>query len=101
MDEREQIEARLRAYIHPNTPEGAEQEAAFDDAVDAQLEYEQQGGGEGLPPGVASLSVGNYSVTMAEPGNAAYTQASLCPAAWAILRNAGLLRRALPVAQRL
>ncbi len=100
MSEREQIEARLRAYIRPNEAKTPEEEAALAKAVDAQLAYEQSGG-EGLPPGVESMTIGEYSVRASAPTGAAYTSASLCPAAWAILTNAGLLRRAWPVAQRL
>ena len=100
MGERERIAERLRAYIRPNEAETEAQKAAFERAVDAQLEWEERGGEE-LPPGVKALSVGNYSVTMDEPSGAACTRANISPAAWAILTNAGLLARAWPVAQRL
>ena len=93
MDERELIEERLRAYIHPNAVETVEQEDAFDSAVDAQLAYEQ--GGAGLGPGVASFSIGDFSATMDAAGS------EICSAARAILFNAGLLRRTLPTAKRL
>ena len=101
MSERTYIEARLKAYIHPNVPQTAEQEAAFDEAVTAQLAYEADQDVASLPGSVQSLSIGSYSVTMAEPAGGAYTQATICPAAWAILFNAGLLKRALPTAKRL
>lgn len=101
MDERDLIEARLLAYIRPNEPATSEAEAAFADAVDAQLAYEQKSGGAELPPGVESLSIGDYSVRAFEPSGAAYTSASICPVAWAILVNAGLLKRTWPQAQRL
>ena len=101
MNEREHIEARLRAYIHPNVPQTAEQEGAFDRAVTAQLAHAAaQDAGE-LPGNVRSLSIGSYSVTMAEPAGGAYTQATICPAAWAILFNAGLIRHSMPVAKLL
>ena len=101
MNEREYIEERLRAYIHPNAVETAAQEEAFESAVDAQLAYAaEQEDGE-IPGNVQSFSVGNYSVTLAERTGGAYTQESICPAAWAILFNAGLLRRSMPVAKRL
>ena len=100
MGERERIAERLRAYIRPNEAETEAQQAAFERAVDAQLEWEQRGGGE-LPLGVTSLSIGSYSVTAAEASGAACTRANLSPAAWAVLTNAGLLARAWPVAQRL
>ena len=100
MEQRQLIAERLRAYIHPNAVETAEQEAAFARAVDAQLAYEAEQGGE-IPGNAQSFSVGNYSVTLAEPSGGAYSQATIAPAAWAILFNAGLLRRDLPVARRL
>ncbi len=103
MDDRERVEERLKAYIHPNLAETLEQQAAFDDAVDAQVEFEAtQAKALGDVPGnVQSFSVGNYSVTKAEAEGASYTRATICPAAWAILFNAGLLRRSLPIARRL
>ena len=100
MGERERIAERLRAYIRPNEAGTEAQKVAFERAVDAQLEWEQRGGGK-LPPGVQSLTIGSYSVTLAEPSGAASTRMNLSPAAWAILTNAGLLARAWPVAQRL
>ena len=101
MDERERIEERLKAYIHPNAVDTAEQEEAFELAVDAQLEYENAHGAGEIPGNVQGYSIGGYSVTLAEPVGGAATRATLCPAAWAILFNAGLLRHAMPVARRL
>lgn len=101
MDAREHIEERLRAYIHPNAVDTAEREEAFESAVDAQLAYESANEGGELPGNVRSFSVGNYSVTLDDSATGADGQASVCPAAWAILFNAGLLRHALPVARRL
>lgn len=100
MDERARMEERLYAYILPNEPKTPEQQSAFDEAVDAQLAFERQGD-ERLPPGVESLTIGSYSLRASASAGAADSGASLCPAAWALLRNAGLLRRTLPVAQRL
>ena len=94
MSAREQVEARLRAYIHPNAVETGAQQEAFDEAVDAQLEYEA--GGENLPGNVKSFSVGSYSVTLG--GGAGE---SLGPAARAVLFNAGLLKRSWPTARRM
>ena len=101
MDEREYISERLRAYIQPNAAETAEQEEAFENAVDAQLQYEADQGNEEIPGNVRSFSVGNYSVTLDGAAGGADAQARICPAAWAILFNAGLLKRVLPVAKRL
>ena len=101
MNERKYIEERLRAYIHPNVVVTEEQERALENAVDAQLEYESAQGGAEIPGNVQSFSVGNYSVTLSESAGGADAQGNLCPAAWAILYNAGLLRHAMPVAKRL
>ena len=101
MNAREHIQERLRAYIHPNTVKTAEQKEAFDHAVDAQLAYEAAHDLGEIPGNVQSFSIGSYSVTLAEQASGADTQATVCPAAWAILFNAGLLRHALPVAKRL
>lgn len=101
MNAREHIEERLKAYIHPNTAQTAEQETAFDEAVTAQLAYEASQDAAELPGNIQSLSIGSYSVTVAEPAGGAYTQATICPAAWATLFNAGLLKRAMPTAKRL
>ena len=101
MDERERIEERLRAYIYPNAAQTKAQREAFDEAVDAQLEYESAQGTQGLPGNVRGYSIGSYSVTLAEAPGGAYSRSTICPAAWALLFNAGLLKHTLPVAQRL
>lgn len=100
MTDREQVEARLLAYIRPNEVSTAEERAAFDAAAEAQLAWERRGGEE-LPPGVESLTIGSYSVKRSGDGSAVCSLSSLSPAAWAILTNAGLLRRTLPQAKRI
>ena len=101
MGEREYIEERLKAYIHPNAAVTSAQKDAFEEAVDAQFAYENAQGAAEVPGNVRSYSVGNYSVTLAESAGGEDTQATVCPAAWAILFNAGLLRRGMPTAKRL
>ena len=100
MDLKEAIRERLTAYISPNKARSSIQKAAFESAVEAQLEYEQANPEESLPPNVQSVTIGKYSVT-ARAGQSEYTRSSICPAAWAFLFNAGLLKRSLPVARRL
>ena len=95
------IEARLKAYIHPLTPQTNDQEAAFSDAVEAQIEYEASLETEGIPGNVQSFSTGGMSVTLSEGMTGAYTRNTLCPTAWALLFNAGLIQHAMPVARRL
>ena len=101
MNERERIEERLRAYIYPNIARTREQQEAFNNAVDAQLDYESAQGMGDVPGGVQSFSVGNYSVTFADASGGVDASGNLCPAAWAFLHNAGLLKHAMPVAKRL
>lgn len=97
----ESVEARLKAYIAPNAPQTSEQNDAFEQAVEAQAEYESAAGG-GIPEGVQAFSIGDFSATMAgASGGSGYTRATLSPHAWAILFNAGLIRHAMPVARRL
>lgn len=96
------VEARLTAYIAPNTPRTKAQKDAFELAVEAQMEYEQSAALAGVPAGVSSFSLGDFSATLssgaASPG---YTRETISPYAWALLHNAGLLRRgAIPTARR-
>lgn len=99
------VEARLKAYIAPNTPRTKAQKDAFELAVEAQVEYERDmAGWQMAPAGASSYSMTNdgvsVSVTMAG-GGAAYTESTLHPYVWALLNNAGLLRRgAIPTARR-
>lgn len=97
------VRERLSAYIYPRRPETDEQEIAFDDAVQAQVEYEERNDGLSMPAGVASASNDGVSVTFRSDRTetAEYTVASICPAAYAYLFNAGLIRHTLPVARRL
>lgn len=97
------VRARLTAYIAPNTPRTDAQEQAFELAVEAQAEYESAQM-QGVPVGAQSYSMSNdgvsVSVTYAGAG-AAYSEQTLSPYAWALLKNAGLLRRgAIPTARR-
>lgn len=99
--ERSAIEAKLLAYMHPNVPEGSDQRAAFDRAVDEQLAFEARGARGELPDGVDELTIGSYTIRRGEWSGADATPSGICRAALAILFNAGLLRRALPQARKL
>lgn len=100
------VEARMTAYITPNTPQTQAQQEAFDTAVEVQVEYETEAAQwQTAPAGAQSYSMSNdgvsVSVTMGSSG-AAYTEATLHPYAWALLKNAGLLRRGdVPTARRM
>lgn len=99
------VQARLTAYIAPNTPRTKAQQEAFELAVEAQVEHEKNAAAwQSVPAGASSYSMTNdgvsVSVTMAGSG-AAYTESTLHPYAWALLKNAGLLRKgAIPTARR-
>lgn len=106
IDREDSVRARLTAYIAPNTPRTKEQQRAFDDAVDAQVDYETELESARIGPMDAeSYSVSNdgvsVSATYAARAGAAYTEETLHPYVWALLKNAGLLRRgAIPTARR-
>lgn len=97
------VRERLTAYIYPRAPSTYAQETAFDNAVEAQMEYEEAHPQEAVPEGIASMSNDGMTVSYAESGSrsALYTQASISPAAYAFLLNAGLIGGAIPRARRL
>lgn len=99
----EHVRERLTAYIHPRKPETDEQRAAFELAVQAQTAYEERNEELEMPNGVSSASNNGISVTFRSdrPATAEYGLATICPAAYAYLFNAGLIRRTLPTARRL
>ena len=95
----DEVRARLLALIAPIVPADNAQSAALDAAVAAQADYEQTHG-EALDAarrGVVSYSVGGYSERLGGRGGMDW----LCPYARALLENAGLLKRSMPVARRL
>lgn len=99
----ENVEARLKAYIAPNAPQTAAENYAFEQAVEAQMEYEERSaeGDAQIPMGVAGYTAGNFSVNYARARSGEFDQFSISPYARAILQTAGLLRHAMPVARRL
>lgn len=94
------VEARLTAYIAPNVPSTNAQKQAFELAVEAQAEYEKEM--SAIPAGMESFKLGDFSAEVKSPAAyAEYTQDTLHPYAWALLYNAGLLRKvAIPTARR-
>ena len=93
----EEVRARLLALIAPNRPDDAPE--AFEAAVLAQAGYEADHGDalDAARRGVRSFSVGGYSESYGDGA----ARDGLSPHARALLFNAGLLRRSLPVARRL
>lgn len=100
------VQARLTAYIAPNTPRTKAQKDAFDQAVEAQADYEKSLETAQVGPANAqSYSENNdgvsVSVSYAARAGAAYSESTLHPYVWALLKNAGLLRKgAIPTARR-
>lgn len=96
------IRERLLAYILPRRPETEAQEGALAAAVAAQAAYEDAAGLGDLPGNVASVSNDGVSMTFTTGAAAqtGYSRETLSPAAWAILRNAGLIAYALPTARK-
>lgn len=91
--------ARLLAYIAPVTPHTIDEWTAFGNAVNAQIASEAQNGPYFVSGPVKSISDDGMTVTFTEAARGPeYTQETVCPAAWAYLRNAGLIRRDLPTA---
>lgn len=102
MDLEDSVRERLTAYIYPNRPASTAQEKAFEAAVAAQVEYEQRNAETDVPESLSAFAIGDFSVTAREASrSAAYTLETLSPYAWALLKNAGLLKGTLPVARRL
>ena len=97
------VTERLKAYIHPNVAQSDEQKEAFLKAVQYQVEYEASHADalDIVQRGVQSFSSGNYSETYFTRKAGEYAASTLCPASYATLFNAGLLRRGMPVARRL
>ena len=83
-------------------PETEAQIRALADAVEAQADYESASGIAELPGNVASVTNDGVSMTFVQgrAGGSGYTRETISPAAWAFLRNAGLIAYALPTAKK-
>ena len=97
------VRERLTAYIYPRAPSDEAQEEAFENAVNAQVEYESENETIAAPPGVAAISNDGVSVSFesSRVTGGAYSIHTIAPEAYAYLYNAGLIRHTLPVARRL
>ena len=97
----EGVRQRLLAYILPRRPETAEQETAMTNAVEVQLAYENDHAYSDVPGNVSSYKNDGLSVTFVQGRRAAiYSDDTLSPVAWSILRNAGLIVHDWPTARR-
>ena len=98
----EGVRERLLAYILPRRPATQAQQAALENAVEAQIAYEDENGVSGLPGNIAAYSNDGVSMTFAQGRSApTYTSDTISPVAWSILRNAGLIAYSLPTARKL
>ena len=93
-------EARLLAYITPNTPRCDEQIEAFCKAVYAQYRHEHSAAAsqmDGVPEGLRSFTVNGFSATLDDMVNGSTLfRTGISRTAWAILLYAGLLYRGVP-----
>ena len=95
------VRERLLAYILPRRPATPEQETALDNAVEVQVDYEAAMGIAGVPGNVAAYSNDGVSMTFVQGRNApTYSDDTISPVAWSILRNAGLIAYSLPTARK-
>lgn len=99
----ENMKARMLAFIFPNKPVTVEQVTAFEQAVMAQLVYEQNNAPEGealavlksLPNGVESFTIGTFSMKFdgSYNKNETLSKSTVCPQAYWLLLDSSLLYR--------
>lgn len=93
-------EARISAYIVPNTPRCSDQAKAFETAVYAQVEFEtNQANAQigSMPGGLSSFSVNGFSATFRESGSGTMFPCGVSVRAKSELMLAGLLYRGVSV----
>lgn len=91
-----ETEARMLAFIIPNTPLTEAAQDAFCTAVYAQMLYEYQvkASQKDLPFGAKSFSLGNFSMSFdAQTDFTTLSRKNIAPAAYALLLREGLLYR--------
>lgn len=90
-------EARMLAYITPNTPRCDEQIEAFCQAVYAQYRHEHSAAAsqiDGVPEGLRSFTLNGFSATLDDTVNGSMLfRTGISRTSWAILLYAGLLYR--------
>lgn len=98
---------RIMAFIFPNVPVTEEQREAVEKAVAYQIDHEKEilaamdVEDVNLPNGVQSFQVGNFSMSFANDGyknGAVLTKETICPVAYGVLLQAGLLYRGVRTA---
>lgn len=93
-DDLERMRPRMMAFICPNNPETDAEIAAFDQAMKWQIahEYSLAQRTSDLPEGVKSFRIGDFSATLEDAGGE-LTRRTICPSAYGVLLQAGLLYR--------
>lgn len=96
-EEKEAMQARMNAYIFPNTPYTAEEKAAFEKAVLFQIQNERMQkealGGQTLPDGLKEFTIGHFQGAFETGISSALSRKTICGAAYGELLRAGLLYR--------
>lgn len=96
-DEIEAMIPRIRAFIFPSIPRTDEERSAFDRAVYFQINHEKSQvaltNGQQLPEGVSSFSIGDFSMSFGSGASdyGVLTRRTICPTAYGLLLEAGLL----------
>ena len=94
----ETMRERLLAFCFPNIPISPEQQEAFERAAALQYAWEQerQQALSGLPKGVKSFRLGDFSAELdTDSSTGKLTSKTICPAAYSLLLRSGLLCKAL------
>ena len=92
------MNARMLAFIFPNTPVTQDEVRAFENAVLLQVQHEKaikaSGMGE-IPEGVTSFQIGHFTMSFADgyssSSGARLTRKTICDGAYGLLLRAGLL----------
>ena len=95
-DEVEAMIPRIKAFIFPSIPRTDFEQDAFNRAVYFQINHEKSQAnsvnGQQLPNGVNSFSIGDFSMSFgAGTDNGVLTRKTICPTAYGLLLEAGLL----------
>lgn len=100
-EETEMVRTALRSFILPRIPDTEAKIAAFEKAVKYQVAHEKtieaQDADSNIPDGTRSFSIGTFSMSFASStgyqNSTLLTMQTICPYAYAVLREAGLLYR--------
>lgn len=97
IEEHDEMADRMMLYIFPNEPKTREQLAAFEKAVQYQIDHEKSRAEarDGVPDGVSSVRIGDFSVTFSGESSERLTSKTICDMARSVLLRAGLLYRGL------